>query len=100
MSAAVVNPRFHPGRMMITRNAKDMLPRSEVNAAIDRHLHGDWGDICKSDRQVNEKALKDGGRLLSVYHTRDGVIFWIITEADYSATTVLLPSDYSRVKAA
>lgn len=100
MSAAVVNPRFHPGRMMITRNAKDMLPRSEVNAAIDRHLHGDWGDVCPSDWQVNEDVLKRGGRLLSVYHTRDGVIFWIITEADYSATTVLLPSDYSRVKAA
>ena len=94
MSAAVVNPRFHPGRMMITRNAKDMLPRSEVNAAIDRHLHGDWGDVCPSDWQVNEDALKHGGRLLSVSHTRDDVKFWIITEADYSATTVLLPSDY------
>ena len=100
MSAAVVNPRFHPGRMMITHTAKDVLSRSEVNAAIDRHLHGDWGDICKSDRQVNEKALKHGSRLLSVYHTRDGVIFWIITEADVSSTTVLLPSDYSSGKAA
>lgn len=94
MSVVAINPRFNPGKLMITRNAKDTLPHSEVDAAISRHLHGDWGELCDSDRQVNEDALKHGGRLLSVYHTRDDVKFWIITEADYSATTVLLPSDY------
>ena len=94
MSVIAVNPRFHPGQLMITRNAKDTLPRVEVNAAINRHLQGDWGDVCQSDWQLNEDALKHGGRLLSVYHTQDEVKFWIITEADYSATTVLLPSDY------
>jgi len=94
MSVTAVNPRFNPGRLMITRNAKDVLSRVEVNAAIKRHLQGDWGDVCPSDWQLNEDALKQGGRLLSVYHTQDKVKFWIITEADYSATTVLLPSDY------
>ena len=94
MSVTAVNPRFHPGRLMITRNALDVLPRSEINAAIGRHLHGDWGDVCESDKGINDDALENGGRLLSVYHTKDGVTFWIITEADYSATTVLLPSDY------
>lgn len=94
MSVIAVNPRFNPGRVMITRNAKDVLPHSEVNEAINRHLCGDWGDVCDSDKRVNEDALKNGGRLLSVYHTKDDVRFWIITEADYSATTVLLPSDY------
>ncbi len=94
MSVIAVNPRFNPGRVMITRNAKDILPRSEVDAAIKRHLHGDWGDVCGPDKRVNDDALKNGGRLLSVYHTKDDVRFWIITEADYSATTVLLPSDY------
>ena len=94
MSVIAVNPRFNPGRVMITRNAKDVLPYSEVNAAINRHLHGDWGDVCGPDKRVNDDALKNGGRLLSVYHTKDDVRFWIITEADYSATTVLLPSDY------
>ncbi len=94
MSVTAVNPRFSPGRLMITRNAKDTLPHTEVDAAIKRHLRGDWGDVDKSDGRVNEDALKYGGRLLSVYHTPDGVKFWIITEADYSATTVLLPSDY------
>ena len=94
MSVITVNPRFNPGRLMITRNAKDVLPRVEIDAAINRHLSGDWGDVCQSDWQLNEDALKKGDRLMSVYHTQDGEKFWIITESDRSATTVLLPSDY------
>ena len=94
MSVIAVNPRFHPGRLMITRNAKDVLPHMEVDAAIKRHLQGDWGDVCQSDWQRNEQALRDGDRLLSVYQTQAGEKFWIITESDRSATTVLLPSDY------
>lgn len=94
MSVIAINPRFNPGRLMITRNAKDALPRVEVDTAINRHLGGDWGDVCSSDWQANEDALKHEGRLLSVYYIQDDVKFWIITEADFSATTVLLPSDY------
>lgn len=94
MSVIAVNPRFHPGRLMITRNAKDVLPHMEVDAAIKRHLNGDWGDVCQSDGALNEQALRSGDRLFSVYHTQDDVKFWIITESDRSATTVLLPSDY------
>lgn len=93
MSVITVNPRFNPGRLMITRNAKDTLPRREVDAAINRHLSGDWGDVCQSDWQRNEQALRDGDRLLSVYQTQAGEKFWIITESDRSTTTVLLPSD-------
>ena len=93
MSVITVNPRFNPGRLMITHNAKDALPRREVDAAINRHLSGDWGDVCQSDWQRNEQALRDGDRLLSVYQTQAGEKFWIITESDRSTTTVLLPSD-------
>ena len=93
MSVITVNPRFKPGRLMITRSAKDTLPRREVDAAINRHLSGDWGDVCQSDWQRNEQALRDGDRLLSVYRTQAGEKFWIITESDRSVTTVLLPSD-------
>lgn len=100
MSVIAVNPRFSPGRLMITRNAKDVLPRMEIDADINRHLHGDWGDVCESDGKLNEQALCNGDRLFSVYHTQDNVKFWIITESDRSATTVLLPSDYSRGRAA
>lgn len=93
MSVIAINPRFNPGRLMITRNAKDVLPRVEIDAAINRHLGGDWGDVCQSDWQRNEQALRDGDRLLSVYQTQAGEKFWIITESDRSTTTVLLPSD-------
>ena len=93
MSVITVNPRFNPGRLMITRNAKNALPRREVDAAINRHLSGDWGDVCQSDWQRNEQTLRDGDRLLSVYQTQAGEKFWIITESDRSTTTVLLPSD-------
>ena len=94
MSVIAVNPRFNPGRVMITRNAKEALPPSEVNTAINRHLRGDWGDVCDSDGKLNDDALRNGDRIFSVYHTADSVKFWIITESDRSATTVLLPSDY------
>ena len=59
MSVITVNPRFNPGRLMITRNAKNALPRREVDAAINRHLSGDWGDVCQSDWQRNEQALRE-----------------------------------------
>lgn len=52
------------------------------------------GDCCPADAAANDAALCDGDRILSVYHTHDRVKFWIITEADRSATTVLLPDDY------
>ena len=62
--------------------------------ALDRHRRGDWGDVGKEDWQANERALKHGERLLSVYHAADGTKFYVISEWDRSATTVLLPEDY------
>ena len=52
------------------------------------------GVVCPQDKWANDRAVKGGERLLSVYHSKDGVKFWIITEWDRSATTVLLPEDY------
>jgi len=37
---------------------------------------------------------RQGTRILSVYHAANGTKFWLITEADRSVTTVLLPEDY------
>ena len=86
--------RFNPGRMLITASAQRTLAGPDVAAAVVRHLAGDWGDVCDEDREENELSLKEGFRLFSVYHAADGTKFWIITEADRSATTVLLPEDY------
>lgn len=81
------------GQVVITRNALDSLSKDAVYAALARHQVGDWGDVCEEDSGANDESLKDGSRILSVY--RDGeTTFWIITEADRSVTTVLLPEDY------
>lgn len=59
-----------------------------------RHMLGDWGDICDEDRQLNEEALTMDYRLMSVYNVEPGLKLWIITEADRSVTTILLPEEY------
>jgi hypothetical protein len=58
-----------------------------------RHATGGWGNLCAFDRRQNEIALRDGYRVLSSYEVPVGRI-WIITEADRSITTILLPEDY------
>jgi len=58
-----------------------------------RHKTGDWGELCAFDRRQNEIALRDGYRVLSSYETMAGRV-WIITEADRSVTTILLPEEY------
>lgn len=89
-----VSPQFPLGETVITANAKATLPELDVMLALQRHHSGDWGDVCKEDRQENENALLVAERLFSVYHTTAGTQFWIITERDRSVTTVLLPEDY------
>ncbi|QDU01948.1 hypothetical protein V6x_16310 [Gimesia chilikensis] len=85
---------FTAGQIMATSDVLQQIPEYEVQRALARHLSGDWGDCCLEDSGANEEALQSGGRLFSVYHTADGIKFWIITEADRSATTVLLPENY------
>jgi hypothetical protein len=59
-----------------------------------RHATGDWGEMCDDDKQSNEAAIGHGTRLLSAYRLCDQTKVWIITEADRSATTILLPEEY------
>jgi hypothetical protein len=86
--------KFPLGQIVITRNALDTIAPETVRQALARYAQGDWGELCDEDRQENELSLQEGYRLLSVYSTSDGTKFWIITEADRSVTTVLLPNDY------
>jgi hypothetical protein len=74
----------------------DALERCEETAAefLHRHVVCDWGDVDEHDRAENELSVREGFRLLSAYHLRDGTKIWIITEADRSSTTILLPSEY------
>ena len=79
---------------IFTAHAKSVLSDDEILKALKHHTCGDWGDTDTEDRERNDKALVEGERLLSIYHTDAGLKFWIITEADRSVTTVLLPEDY------
>ena len=87
-------PSFDLGRIVMTANAMSQLDTDAVNEGLRRHAGGDWGDLCDDDRDANDRALYDGTRLLSCYQSTAGVKYWIITEADRSATTILLPEDY------
>ena len=85
--------RFPLGQLAITSNASLRLTTEEVLTALRRHACGDWGDLCPEDTLANDMAVEHGGRLLSAYGHGEHR-FWLITEADYSSTTVLLPEDY------
>lgn len=87
---------FLLGQTVITIGAKEALEESNQlpNEFIKRHVSGDWGFVCKQDAEENDFSLKNGYRLLSAYKTAKGEKLWIITEADRSVTTILLPSDY------
>ncbi|PCJ58959.1 MAG: hypothetical protein COA73_09440 [Candidatus Hydrogenedentota bacterium] len=89
-----VTPRFVLGETFSTTNAQNTLNQEDVLAAMARHHHGDWGDLCEEDKAMNEQAVEHGQRIFSAYHDFDGIKFYIITEHDRSVATVLLPEDY------
>ena len=85
---------FRLGHLVATPNALEKLQQLDITAALQRHQAGDWGDVDEHDRQANDLALTEGTRLFSVYHSAKQLKFWVITEADRSVTTVLMPEDY------
>jgi hypothetical protein len=95
MSATAVSAaKFPLGHIVATPNALNHLTQDDIRSGIIRHQAGDWGDLDADDRKENDLALEKGFRLLSAYQASNGTKFWIITEADKSSTTVLLPEDY------
>ncbi len=91
-----MSAKFPLGRVVATPGALTAIENAEqtLDEFLKRHAGGDWGNIDPRDRRTNDKALKAGGRLLSAYQTAKRDVIWIITEADRSATTILLPDDY------
>ena len=85
---------FRLGRIVTTPDALEKLSRADILSGIQRHQAGDWGEVDQDDRKANNRALSEGTRLFSVYHSANSIRFWIITEADRSVTTVLLPEEY------
>lgn len=82
------------GELLITPRAKETLHIPDVIKAVTRHANGDYGEVSEEDKEANREAVVNGDRLLSAYIDKNGVRFWIITEADRYSTTILLPEDY------
>jgi len=87
---------FELGQVVATPGAIDAmtLAGDDPGALLTRHVSGDWGDLCAEDKAENEYSLDKRLRLMSAYELSDGCKVWVITEADRSATTFLLPHEY------
>lgn len=96
MNSLPTIPLFPPGQIVATPGALAFLEQATKSPLefLSRHLRGDWGDLCQEDRTENELSLKYGFRLMSSYPITETEKLWIITEADRSVTTLLLPSEY------
>lgn len=98
---AIARPRFELGRVVATPAFLRVLEDSNQtpHEFLQRHVHGDWGDLAEDDCEANEEALRDGSRIFSAYITGSGKKIWIITEAvndqgHRASTTILLPEEY------
>jgi hypothetical protein len=87
---------FPLGQLLTTPGALAACDEAHTSplAYIARHAVGDWGDMDPEDIAANDRALERGGRLFSAYNLPTSERLWVITEADYSATTALLPREY------
>jgi hypothetical protein len=87
---------FPLGQIFLTIGAREALEESNQlpNEFLVKHSSGDWGIVCEDDRKENELSIKEGFRTLSVYRTGKGEKIWVITEADRSSSTILLPEEY------
>ena len=87
---------FSLGQIVATPGALEGLQSAGVSPReyLSRHQAKDWGDLSPLDVAENERSVRAGCRVLSAYRLLTGVRIWIITEADRSVTTILLPSEY------
>jgi hypothetical protein len=90
------DPLFVLGEVVITPGAIEELQDCDISplTLLTNHVSGDWGGCCPEDAALNDAAVKSGDRIFSVYKIAPEVTIWVITEADRSATTLLLPDEY------
>lgn len=89
-------PRFALGQIVATPGALKSIQEAGQDPLelLRRHVCGDWGEVPEEDKEENELSVREGFRILSAYTLASGVKVWLITEADRSATTFLLPEEY------
>jgi len=95
-TVTTVTALFALGQLVATPGALEALERTGQSPVefLRRHQGGDWGELCDADKRENEIARNNDFRILSAYRTAKDVRLWVITEADRSATTLLLPEEY------
>jgi hypothetical protein len=102
MNAPVRQPVFPLGQIVATPGVIEVTDNPYRLSCLFRHWTGDWGHVCDEDRASNDEAVRVGNRILSAYPLDPSKpckghgdnTLWIITEADRSVTTFLLPSEY------
>ena len=89
-------PLFPLGRTVATPGALATLASLDIEPStlLDRHVFGDWGDMVEEDKAENDFSIDKYLRIFSSYKIADDVKIWVITEADRSVTTILLPAEY------
>jgi hypothetical protein len=89
-------PAFELGQLVVTPGALAALKKAgqQPGEFLMRHVNCEWGDLDEEGRKENDYCLEHGFRLLGAYKTNAGDRLWIITEADRSVTTLLLPEEY------
>ena len=85
---------FELGDIRFTPGVVKKFTQEEALIALSRHVVGDWGNVGQQDWKENDRSVECGLRILSSYTGSGSATYWIITEADRSATTVLLPEEY------
>ena len=87
---------FPLGQIVATPGALEWLSRHSLSPMtfIERHVSGDGGCLCPEDVLENQRAVKNGSRVFSSYEIAGGERLWVVSEADRSVTTLLLPSEY------
>lgn len=90
-----MSKHFRLGEFVYTPGAERALEASGQLPTdfLDRHIRGDWGDVSDEDWALNKTNVETAGRLLSVYKTLKGEVLWMITDADRSRTTLMLPDE-------
>ena len=87
--------KFDLGKLFMTKGVAENCHYEDLFECVKKHSVGDWGNLCEEDKQLNDSAVVDGGRILSAYEIGENKVkIWIITEADRSYTTILLPEEY------
>ena len=89
MNTTMMSPRFALGQILVAPQAQERLETDELRAALRRHARGNWGEVSTAEVVENERSLRDGDRVLSVFRNGRDERFCVLTNGHRSATLVV-----------